>query len=215
MPLKCPSCGAPLSRESSRCEFCGTELLLVQDGSGFQEKQIAACSHCGRPLGAGSWLCPKCGTPVPGNEQRLRELHKKQQYLQDDVKKESPHIVTVLEPGEYVEFIYRGGFGYFAVTEKRLLTYAKKGLFGDKIFNQYDWSEVAAVGNVTYNRDVRIYQLEVQTLDGPRYLRFGADGQVAYRFQREIASALNRHNTGQRDVRALIWVLNMDSVGKG
>jgi len=29
VPLKCPSCGAPVRSGTTRCEFCGTELLLV------------------------------------------------------------------------------------------------------------------------------------------------------------------------------------------
>ena len=209
MPLKCPSCGAPLNRESSRCEFCGTELMLIQDGSGFQTKQNAICSNCGKPLNAGAWLCAKCGIPVSGNEERLRELHTKQRYLQDETRKNVPHLATVLEPDEYVEFCYWGRFGYFAVTEKRLLTYKKEGMFRDRVFAEYKWSEVAAVGDVVFNSLGKFYLLEVQTLKGNCRLGFDT-GQVARRFQREIATVLNRHNLGQRDIRALIWSMNLN-----
>ena len=210
VPLKCPSCGAPLDRESSRCEFCGTELMLVMDGSGFQTRQGPVCSNCGKPLGAGAWLCAKCGTPVPGNEERLRELHMKQQYLQNDARRRAPHLGTLLEPDEYIAFLFVDRrLSYYAVTDKRLLTYTKPGTFSERVSRQYKWSEVAAVGDVVFfnNGFVHFHKLEVQTLNGPCVLSFD-DGQSAHRFRREIADALKRHNKGQRDIRALIWSLN-------
>jgi hypothetical protein len=33
VPLKCPSCGAPVQRESTHCEFCGTELMVIRGGA--------------------------------------------------------------------------------------------------------------------------------------------------------------------------------------
>ena len=209
VPLKCPSCGAPLNRESSRCEFCGTEVMLVQNGSGLQTKATASCAKCGNQLASGAWLCPKCGNPVPGNEARLKELNIKQRFIQDDTKRKVPQLGGVLAPDEYVQFcFYARGF-YFAVTERRLLVYSKDSIFGAAKLSAYGWSEVVSSGNVRYDSTRRLYLLEVQTLKGSFSLRFPqGNGQDAHRFQREIAGALSQHNTGQRDIRALIWSLN-------
>ena len=137
----------------------------------------------------------------------------KQQYLQNDLKKNVPPLASVLEPDEFIEYCYWGRFGYFAVTEKRLLVYTKKGMFSDRVLEEYEWGEVAAVGDVVFDRAIKIYLMEVQTLKGNRRLGFNLDGQAAHRFRREIGAAVTRHNTRQREIRALIWSLDLNGNG--
>jgi len=59
------------------------------------------------------------------------------------------------------------------------------------------------------------WQFEVQTLKGSVNLEFPQwSGVDAIRFQKEIASALDRHATGERDIRAVIWSLSLGSTEK-
>ena len=143
---------------------------------------------------------------MAGNEERLKELHAKQQYLQEDARKTGFEAGGIIGADEYVYFLFGIMRGFYAVTEKRLLKYLHPR-FGEPRLTEFTWSEVAAATLVT-QRDmggVR-YELQIQTLKGRVDLHFSVrDGQFASRFQREVANALNRHNMGQRDVRALIW----------
>jgi predicted RNA-binding Zn-ribbon protein involved in translation (DUF1610 family) len=183
--------------------------MLVQNGSGLQTKATVSCAKCGNQLASGAWLCPKCGNAVAGNEARLKELNLKQRYTQDDTRRKVPQLASVLARNEYVAYCFYGRFGYFAVTEKRLLTYTKDSIFGDRKLEQYDWSEVVSPGDVRFFGQLGIYKLEVQTLKGSFNLRFPREnGQDAQRLRCEVADALNRHSTGQRDIRALIWSIN-------
>jgi len=172
---------------------------------------------------------------VPGNEERLKELHAKEQYLQNDIRMKRQALSSLLEPSEYVEFCFwLGSRSYYAVTEKRLLICSESGLFpgemtvkrsrlgiykpefansSGEIQSKYDWKEVVAVGSAEYRNNYASprFQVEVQTLRGSFFLNFNdSDTLGASRIQQEILAALNRHASGQRDIRALIWSLKFD-----
>jgi len=132
--------------------------------------------------------------------------------MQDDVRKKFPKLSDVLVPDEYIEYCFKGGrlppWGYFAVTEKRLLLRHKPRLFGAVVLEEHDWSEVVAIGDI--RSDSLGVRLLVQTLKGDVNLHFMQDEiGDAHRVQSEIAAALNRHNAGQRDIHALIWSLDL------
>lgn len=209
MSLKCPDCGAPLSKDHTKCEFCGTELVLVQDGSAFQTRQIVSCPKCSSQIGSGSWFCVKCGYVLPEHRARILELQKKQRFLQQDVRRADPNLAKALEPGEFLYFTTGSKGMFYAATENRLLIQSKK-----KPLQQYPWSEVVAVGEVLprYSWGTAIgYQFEVQTFRGPEIFQFPELAlSEAFRFHSEVVVALALHNSGEKDVRQVIISLNVD-----
>lgn len=70
--LHCPDCGAPVSSDATRCEFCGATLATVACPSCFGLMFAGAkfCSHCGakaervESAGGEARLCPRCQTAM-------------------------------------------------------------------------------------------------------------------------------------------------------
>ena len=58
MPLKCPTCAAPIQTDLPFCGKCGTRVTSVSAGQ--------ACPNCGRPNDSNNKFCPACGTTVGG-----------------------------------------------------------------------------------------------------------------------------------------------------
>jgi hypothetical protein len=198
-----------------RCEFCGTELILIQ-GTSPQTNQAITCPRCGRPLGFGSWLCAKCGYFSPENSQKVRELQTKQKFLQDDLKTKVPGLANILSADEYVYYCHYDLTYFQAVTENRFLINAResKGLrMGDWVLQEAPWSEVAAVGDLQNRQNImgdRWAEFEVQTFKGPIVCK--NDWRAAARLRQEAKHALGLHNAGARDIRAVIFSLNLEAV---
>ncbi len=217
IPLKCPSCGAPLPREALRCEFCGTELLLIQDGSAFQTTQVSACVQCGNPLGRGAWFCARCGKVLPENKAKVVEMQEKQRFLQDDIKKKSPELASKVATDEFVQYCYYGKGFCYAITERRLFAFVATKRSPRYGLREAPWTRVAGIGDVVRKSSGLSgepwVEFEVQTLDGPITFYFG-NGQPewlqAMRFHREVGRALSLHNMGQKDIRSMILSLRID-----
>src|SRR3984885_6828072 len=66
--LRCPSCGAAVSSQATRCDFCNAALATVTCPSCFGMMFAGAkfCSHCGakgnrsEAADGESRLCPRC-----------------------------------------------------------------------------------------------------------------------------------------------------------
>ena len=66
--LQCPGCGASVSAEATRCDYCGTALATVACPSCFGMMFAGSkfCSHCGAKgersdvAGGDTRLCPRC-----------------------------------------------------------------------------------------------------------------------------------------------------------
>src|SRR5579871_6587967 len=66
--MNCPSCGAPVSADSTQCDHCGARLAVVACPSCFGMVFAGAkfCSHCGAAIArqevetATKALCPRC-----------------------------------------------------------------------------------------------------------------------------------------------------------
>lgn len=199
-----------------RCEFCGTELILVQGGTGPQMNQATTCPRCGRPLGFGAWLCSKCGYFSPENSQKVRELQAKQKFLQDDLKKKVPGLANILGANEYVYYCHYGPTYFQAVTEKRFLINARedRGLrgFGGWVLQEAPWGEVVAAGDLQNKSNFmgdRWTEFEIQTFKGPIVCK--NDWRAAARLHQEAKHALGLHNAGARDIRAVIFALNSEA----
>jgi len=61
--LKCPNCGSSIPRTSPSCGYCGTQLLLSSDRSGFI-LAVMSCPHCGFHNVTGAQYCEDCSSPL-------------------------------------------------------------------------------------------------------------------------------------------------------
>lgn len=64
--LNCPSCGAPLATDSSRCDFCGARVEISDDRTKVVLAGIA-CPVCGWENAATRLFCGKCGANLMQN----------------------------------------------------------------------------------------------------------------------------------------------------
>lgn len=66
--LNCPNCGAAISSDSSRCQYCESKLATIACGQCFGMMFIGSrhCPHCGTvaspatPLALSALKCPRC-----------------------------------------------------------------------------------------------------------------------------------------------------------
>lgn len=79
---------------------------------------------------------------------------------------------------------------------------------------QYLWSEVVAVGDVTPRHaysSVIGYEFEVQTFKGSVVLKLPRFGRSEVsRLHKEVVGALRLHATGQKDIRSVTLSLRLD-----
>lgn len=64
--LKCPNCGANISNTGSACNYCGSRIVMSDDGMRLAPVGII-CPHCGEDDRLTERICNKCGTAIPGN----------------------------------------------------------------------------------------------------------------------------------------------------
>ena len=48
--LRCPNCGSNVPRQSMKCEHCGAEIVLAQDGLSMLARNRNACPKCGSQI---------------------------------------------------------------------------------------------------------------------------------------------------------------------
>lgn len=58
--LKCPSCGSAIPKNSTACQYCGTRVVLSNDGTRFVLVG-AICPACGENNKEDNNFCSKCG----------------------------------------------------------------------------------------------------------------------------------------------------------
>jgi len=141
--LKCPNCGALVSKETMECEYCGANLVLAVDGS-LAYKAVVSCLKCGSPVPSGSWLCPDCGEVVTRDVEALKALQYRLRFEQYNKKKALPAVVrNRLKPDEYVySSINMQEERVFVVTDKRVID------FENERFLEIPWHDVVSVGEI-------------------------------------------------------------------
>lgn len=128
--LNCPNCGAPLRKETMKCEYCGSELVLLQDGSSFRLKNESTCPKCGATNEKSSWFCLNCNTILTKNTEMLRILQKKLRFVQDQMKQDflkkvPSSLIRTVDTGEYFysTLSREQGANLYGITNKRLIKY--------------------------------------------------------------------------------------------
>ncbi|MFV1980947.1 MAG: zinc ribbon domain-containing protein, partial [Rhodothermia bacterium] len=73
----CPECGARARPGTDRCELCGSELVIVEDGAprGMDAPDAAPdaaaiCVACGRNNRLDAVFCDQCATPLAQSSAR-------------------------------------------------------------------------------------------------------------------------------------------------
>jgi hypothetical protein len=205
--LRCPNCGSNIHRQSMKCEYCGAEVVLTQDGHSMMPRNLNACPTCKTQIAEGVWFCPNCGqvtTQDVKTIEHLRQIQKKFVFQQDDVKVKMGQLKDKLEPNEFVYYLlWHNGFlsnKYFAVTDKKLIKFD---------YNQY-WqvslSEIVSVSDPIYYSGDGMFNapsstLKVQTFTETVTLDFGET--MDYNFYNALREAMNDYTCQRRNIRAV------------
>jgi hypothetical protein len=58
---ECPSCGAPITADMTKCDLCGVEFKFEDEGQEETEEYEYECPSCGAAVSANMSRCPVCG----------------------------------------------------------------------------------------------------------------------------------------------------------
>ena len=202
--LKCPNCGSNISRQSMKCEYCGAELVLAQDGQSMLTRNRNACPKCGNQIAEGVWFCPHCGEVTAKDVktlEHLKQIQKRFVFQQEDTKSKMAQLGDKLEPNEYIYYLlYHYGIlsnKYYAVTEKKLIKFD---------YNEY-WetplSDIVAIGDPIYNQ--YNVTLKVQTFNETVTLDFGET--MDYNFYNALHQAIDDYTCQRKNIRAVVYNL--------
>jgi hypothetical protein len=70
--LKCPNCGANISSDGSVCNYCGSRIVMSDDGVKLAPAGIL-CPHCSESNRGTERLCSACGTALQCNSHSCDE----------------------------------------------------------------------------------------------------------------------------------------------
>lgn len=207
IPLKCPNCGAMVSRETMKCQYCGASLILAEDGSTLLSRKRTACPKCGNSIADGSWFCIACGEITTKDSNHLKQIQKKIRFQQESLKNDVPEIRDKIEPDEFIYFLfrYKGLFAnkYFIATDKKIIKYE---LFGK--YWEAPWSEVVSIGNPEFESFPSggyRSSFKVQTFNETVTFDFGENS--CSQFHTAVHQALNDYTLQKKDIKALVFSL--------
>lgn len=211
MKLKCPHCGAPIPRETLRCSYCGTQVVLLQNGT-LTMKNTTSCPNCGDPCERDSWFCMNCGTLLTDDPRELgilKEQQRKLRFKQEKVKELLPkEIKRELEPDEYIHFYYKGiGTPHEVVTKNRILRFDTGWFIKRENWKRAPWSEVVSISE-PYGGLAGVWSLNVTTFNETFALVF-QEVANAIKFRSFCVKALANHNLRKRDIEATICSLSL------
>jgi len=210
VPIKCPNCGAMVSRETMKCQYCGASLILAEDGSSLLSRKRVICPKCGSAMADGSWFCTACGEILTKDVDHLKQIQRKMRFQQESLKNDLPEIYDKIEPDEFIYFSFRFkgllANKYFVVSDKKLIKYELHGQYWDA-----PWSEIVGIEGPrfeSYGSWGYKNSLVVQTFSGPVTFDFGESNCL--QFHRVTLQALNDYTLQRKDIRALICSLKFE-----
>jgi hypothetical protein len=195
-------------RQTMKCEYCGTEVILAQDGFSLSIRKQGVCPKCGNPVGEDAWFC-RCGQVLAKDVEHLKQIQKKYLFNQEKLRNLMPEIRGKIEPDEFIYYLfyYKGLLGnkYFVATDKRLITFDKWGQYWESLLN-----DIVSVSNPQYQSYGEYgcrYLLVVQTFKEQTLLDFGQES--AYDFHRALCAALDDYTRQTKYIGALICSLKI------
>jgi hypothetical protein len=76
--VKCPNCGANVSKNELKCKYCGAELIMLSKSD--QDSQVEAlkpCPQCNMEIEIADLICPTCGEILVKNFKDALALYNK------------------------------------------------------------------------------------------------------------------------------------------
>ena len=222
--LKCPNCGAPVQRETTKCEYCGAILVLTNGALAL--KNVMACPKCGAIVGEGSFFCNNCEELLTTSSEDLsflRSTLKKVKLLQGkwrnlidqiDAKFDKTKILENLEHDEFIYFfigseIVSNVWVFWVVTNKRVSRYSDGKVFDDVDIPHEDIAFVIEPIHITLVNGTFSYEVNISTFQGDEYSFFGRDYEIAYEFYKMCATAHEDYETTRdlkrKDTVILLW----------
>lgn len=218
MVLNCPNCGALVSRETMKCEYCGADLIIAADGT-FASRGMMSCPKCGFSIPKGSWLCINCGEVVTKDVGALKELQRKVRFEQYIKRKGLPSTIReILKPDEYAySSILQEGFWstspnrVYVVTDRRLIK------LEEEEHTEIPLSNIMSVGEIEYKTEFFSfprYEFIVHTLRGnvkfSYYIYSRQDTLTSVdwgRFHNDVIYVLENYNLRKKDLKAQVCFL--------
>jgi len=194
-----------------KCEYCGAELVLAQDGQSMLVRNRNACLKCGNQIAEGVWFCPNCGEVTTKDVkciEHLKQTQKKFVFQQNDIKSKMTELSDKLEPDEFLYYLlYHYGIlsnKYYAVTDKKLIKYDYKEYW------QAPLSDIVSIGDPIFNPGDQMFNqssvtLKVQTFTETVTLDFGET--MDYNFYNALREAMDDYTCQRKNIRAVAWNL--------
>jgi ribosomal protein L37AE/L43A len=190
-----------------KCEYCGAEIVLAQDGLSMLALNRNACPKCGNQIAEGVWFCPHCGevtTKDAKTIEHLKQIQKKFVFQQEDIKSTMAQLNDKIEPNEFFYYLlYHNGIlsnKYYAVTDKKLIKFD---------YNKY-WqaplSDIVSIGDPIFNSGDQMFNppsvtLKVQTFTETVTLDFGET--MDYNFYNALREAMDDYTCQRKNIRAV------------
>jgi len=219
--FNCPNCGGIAPGGTSRCDYCGVELILGERG--FLPRSIMSCPKCGNSMAGNAWFCVNCLQILASDVTRLKELQKKLLLEQENymqlIRRKMPEIHSI-EPEEFIYSLHYQKVGrlrsYEVITDRKLILYTFRG----RRLREIPWNEFVRLAipwakKVPYDilHRLYLYILPVQTLKEDFGIRFQhmkhgifvrGDWEGCLSIYRTIKAAQNDYNTQRRNIKAII-----------
>lgn len=208
--LRCPNCGASIEKGQMKCQYCGAELVLLQDGSSFKFRSETTCPKCGAINEKSSWFCLSCNEILTKDVDMLRELQKKIKFEQERIKSGymSSQMREKLEPDEFIYSLvnFKNSDNIYIITDKRIIK-NKNGKYEEALL-----SEVVSFGPLqTKGLFNSTMFFDVNTFHGTMIFNgfdiFNATNCGT--FYGWVKRAINNHNARKKDTGALILKLTL------
>jgi len=202
-----------------KCQYCGSESILLPDGSSVKFRSEVMCPKCGAVNDKSSWFCTSCSTVLTSDSNVLKELKKKIAFIQEDTRNSvPPWLKQKLLPDELIYFFYSLKKGdFYLVTNRRMLKCTKS------TFREARLCDVVSVGDVHIDPGLSILsgymylaRFNVQTFQGDVIFETSisvvAPSQVGdFKTLHSWATqALQNYNQRKKDIRELILRLKLE-----
>jgi len=219
--IKCPNCNAPISSQSKRCQYCGTQLSFRNNILTLEKECI--CPDCGESIGSGSYFCIFCGkllTRKPRELSILRIEQKRIQHLHNQRLSLIPEAVRrMLEAREFVFYVVEGREGskrgkkkLFIVTERRIIVYfpgKAQGFFSrrqEPELREIKYDEILEVliPSDVPELDLSLAAIECFKEEDKLLIFFPLYSSEPKRFSEAVDTAFNNFRLQRKDINAIL-----------
>lgn len=160
--LKCPNCGAIVSKETMKCDYCGADIILESTGK-MGSIGTNLCPKCKFENAKGAWFCSNCGNIITTEIGYLRQSQRRIKHWQDLLRKDLPEHLKKTFDIQKEEFLHYVDAKYkhenYVVTEKKFIKfYSPSGIFASKRKEIWalNWDDVNSITSPTLQYNVNV-----------------------------------------------------------